>query len=117
LVGGFGGTIHALLRRDDAGFTLVGEDVLDEVDLESLDAALADVHAYEHPALAAARKQARQGEPAHAFETIFCRVRDARTGIPIAPEYDGSYRSHGFSGRALDGDEVRSMVVRHRAIA
>jgi len=117
MLGSYGGTSHALLRRDDTGFTLVGEDVLDEVDLDRLDAALAGVHAYEHPEIAAARAQARQGEPDHAFETIFCRVRDPRTGIPIAPEYAGSQRSHEFLGRALDGDKVRSMVVRHRGIA
>jgi hypothetical protein len=117
LLGGFGGTRHALVRRDSRGFTLVGDRVVDLVDLDELDRALDGIEPLDHPELAAAREAWLEGRPGYDSEMIVCRVVDERRLFPVTPSCVESQRTRGFRGRMLDGDRLRLRVVRQRRLA
>jgi hypothetical protein len=117
IVGGFGGTRHALLRRDPDGFTLVGDRALDLVDLDGLDRALAGVEPLDHPELAAAREAWHEDRPGYDSELLVYRVVDERTLMAVTPSFVESHRTQGFRGRMLDGDRLRLRVVRQRRLA
>ncbi|MGQ0615088.1 MAG: hypothetical protein ACT4PV_15250 [Planctomycetaceae bacterium] len=117
IVGGFGGIRHALLRRDPDGFTLIGDRVVDLVDLHRLDRALAGVEPLDHPELAAAREAWLEGRLGYDSELLVCRVVDERTLMAVTPSCVESLRTRGFRGRMLDGDRLRLRVVRQRGLA
>ncbi|HEX5137388.1 MAG TPA: hypothetical protein VFY93_10465 [Planctomycetota bacterium] len=117
IVGGFGGTRHALLRRDPDGFTLVGDRALDLVDLDGLDRALAGVEPFDHPELAVAREAWHEDRPRYDSELLVYRVVDERTLMAVTPSCVESHRTRGFRGRMLDGDRLRLRVVRQRRLA
>ncbi len=116
LVGGFGGTGHALLRREPDGFTLVGDRVVDLVDLDDLGRMLDAVEPFDHPDLDAARRAWLEGRPEFDSLTMICRVVDDRTHMAVTPSCIESHRTRGFRGRMLDGDQLRFRVVRQRRL-
>jgi hypothetical protein len=117
LVGGFGGTFRALMRRDPTGFTLVGDRLADLVDLHDLDERLDAVEIFDHPALRAAREARRGDRPAPDSGTVIYRVVDDRTRTPVTPSVVESRQGCGFDPAMLDGDQLRWRVVRHRRLA
>ncbi len=117
ILGGCGGTRHGLLRREPDGFTLVGDRVVDLVDLDGLDCALAGVEPFDHPELAAAREAWSEGRPRYDSELLVYRVVDERTLMAVTPSCVESHRTRGFRGRMLDGDRLRLRVVHQRRLA
>jgi len=116
LLGGFGGTIQALMRRDADGFTLVGDGLIGLVDLDGIDAMLEEVQHFDHPAIEQAREAWLGERPPYDTETTVYRLVDDSTLEPITPRVDSGSRGYGFRGRALDGDRVRFRVVRQRGL-
>ncbi len=114
LLGGFGGTVQALMRRDADGFTLVGDGLLGLVDPDDLDGLLDGARHFEHPAIAQAREAWLGDRPPYDTHTVVYRLVDDRTLRPVRPCEESSSRGYGFKGRALDGDRLRLRVVRQR---
>ncbi|MFZ5480646.1 MAG: hypothetical protein ACOZNI_28040 [Myxococcota bacterium] len=115
LFGQHGAVGHALLREDPAGFTLVGEHVLDIVDPatmdEEMDAYVAKDRAWyeaEAPSFPAPWK-----DPANKDEYLYFRAwDDARRCRKPLESGGGSWG--GFTARNLDGDSLPWQVARLR---
>jgi len=114
LVGCYGTVVPVALRWEPEGFTLIGDRLLDGLDLLELEERLAaaDRDAPELPA--------RPAELGPKIPLGSTRVRTYRfaaevTGAPLdAPAVSTSW-SRGFHARDLDADRLREAVVRMRA--
>ncbi len=116
MLGGRGGTVHGLLRLDADGFTLVGEELADLIELDHLDGTLAQVRQFEPPGVEQIRSQWPTGNPPYDSHCTVYRLIDERTHRPVTPAEEGSSRGYGFSGRSLDGDHLRFRVLRQRRL-
>ena len=106
-MGGYGSNGAAGRRQDVAGFTLVGDRVMEALGddgLERLDETLAQI---ETPGLTMF--------PDRKFNcvSVFYRLLDERTGLPDTPRCE-TRRSDGFDPGMLDADLVCWCVVRQR---
>lgn len=110
LVGGFGGTFPALLRRDADGFMLVGDALADRIDLHGLEGEL-DAAEAEQPDVGL-----WSGDPDRVVSTVVYRVVDDRTHEPVPPSVVEARRGRLFEPRTLDGDHLRWRVVRQRRL-
>ena len=117
LLGPFGESVFAARRRDADGLTLVGEDVLDLVDLSRLDELLdrADAKAEHDGAWAAAYMRPRGPTP-YDTQTRTYSLLDGETGLPSANPGVQTSRGHGFHPRGLDGARLRTCALRVRSI-
>jgi len=112
LLGHYGTTRPAAMRRDTAGFTLVGDKLLDtlgEEELARLDETLAEA-----PPPADFRSiPGLEDRPARNCCTVFYRLVDETTGRAIAPLLE-TLQSDEFDPQLLDGDRLRWDIVRQR---
>jgi len=109
LLGLYGATAPAALRRDVAGFTLVGDEVLERLGpngLARLDEALAQVPPPDIRTMSDVERNSC---------TTFYRIGDERDedGLPAA-SVSGVAQSDEFDPGTLDAETARSRVVRHR---
>jgi len=106
---------HALLRRDERGITLVGDDVLADIDASDLDARIET--ADERRAEMLERLLARDWHPD--LPPLDCLVQryvlEPRARGQLALR--GTSHQHGFRGRMIRGEEVARGVVRQRWLA
>ena len=110
LLGRYGATAPAGLRRDVAGFTLVGDKLLETLGpngLARLDEALAQV-----PPLPDFPEISRPGIERNS-RTTFYRIGDEQDGLPAAT-IDESVQCAEFDPGLLDADIARRRIVRHR---
>lgn len=118
LVDKFGNVRPATLRRDRAGFTLVGEHVLGTLDLDTLDAQLDaadrewDVRAAAFPKFE--RPPGLPEPPPTDCELRSYRMVDDRTRAPVKPSFAGGGRRRGFDARTLDPTHIGWQVMRLR---
>jgi len=117
LLGHFGETVHAARRRDDDGFTLVGDHALHFVALERLDALL---DAADERADRDAERTNSLGLPTprrpYDTQTREYLLLDDRTGLPLPTPRVRTSRTRGFHARNLDGAQLRRSAVRVRRI-
>ena len=111
LIGSRGTTVPAALRLDFGGFTLVGDRLLEHLDLGTFEERLAAAECEETPRLPL--------PPDFLFErtvtdshTRTYRLVDEKTGTPVKPSVVGQSWSNGCHARGIDGDQVRWHVVR-----
>jgi len=107
-----GSAAHALLRRDEHGFTLAGRDVLLRIDAAELDARLdaADRRSAATHDMLRAREWPADLPP---LDSLLCRYElDSRGSAELALR--GTSQQHGFHGHALRGEDVARGVVRQR---
>jgi hypothetical protein len=111
LVGSRGATVPAALRFEDGGFTLVGDRLLEVLDLDTLEKRLmtANWEAAPRPELPPDFPYARPQTDSH-LRTY--RLVDEKTGKPVEAVVLGQSWSKGFRPIGLDGDNLRWSLVR-----
>ncbi len=113
LLGPHGETTFALLRRDLDGCTLVGDRLVDVVDLDEIEGVLDRADVMSHVSI-----EPRADWPEHLPSLNSCsviyRLVDDDTHEPVEPQVSGSRQTHGFVTRELDGAQVQWQVVRQR---
>ena len=114
LLGRFGTTVPAALRREADGFTLVGDRLAESIDLDDLDARLDAVALPPMPPAPAGRDAHRRR--AKSLVVIYTFV-DPATGVPMTPYASQTSRGPAFDPATLDGDDLRWKVVRGRRLA
>ena len=111
-----GDTVHALLRRDEGGFTLVGEALVKVVDLRTIDARIDAVVPFSQPDVDAALEELRSQGPRYNHKTVTYRLVDDRAHRPVAASVAASSRGSGFRASKLDADSLRWKVLRLRRL-
>ncbi len=119
LLGRHGTTIHGALRRDENGFTLLGDRlaaVIESEDLEDLRRRLtvADIDHDSRPMPTFERPPGFPEPPTPTSTVRTYSVVDEDTGAPTAVTFKSGSRGVGFHARSLDGDQLRWYVVRQR---
>jgi len=112
LLGDRGTTVHAVYLRDAAGFTLVGEKLLEILSLDGLGRRLDAVPSHPEPDL-----PWHPDRPPRNYSLVSYRFVDDRTLVPIEPRIAETSHGAEFRARQLDGDRVRWQVVRMRRLA
>ena len=114
-LGPHGESAYALQRFGPDGFTLVGQDVVEYIDFERLDAALAAVDATT-PKWPTREGEEWKGERVpHASSAVSYRVVPQEAGSPSALSFNHSQSSESFEARILlDGSRLRDRVFRQR---
>jgi hypothetical protein len=111
LVGARGAPVPAALRLEDGGFTLVGDRLLEVLDLGSLEKRLAAANREAGP-----RPEYPPGFPCPRVETDShlrtYRLVDERTGKPVEARVVQQGWSLGYRPITLDGDQLRWSLVR-----
>ena len=115
LLGGHGGTSHALLHRTLDGCTLIGEQLAEILDLDAIEETLDSADATS-PLLPAERTDWPKHLPSLNSRTVTYEFFDVQTHDPIAPRIGGVRQSHGFVTRELDGDQLQSKALRQHWI-
>jgi len=113
----FGSTAHALVRDEPEGFTLVGGELADRIDLARLDRRLEVAALHEVPGLDEMRAKVAPGLSAHDTLTVTYQLLDDRTHRPVPARVVASKRSPGFDAGSLDGGELAWRVLRLRRLA
>ncbi len=113
LLGPQGETKFALARRDLDGCTIVGERLVDVVDLNEIEGVLDRADVMSHVSI-----EPRTNWPEHlpslnSVSVTYCFVDDG-TREPVEPRVSGTRQTHGFVTRELDGVQVQWQVVRQR---
>ncbi len=114
-LGPHGESVFALQRFRPDGFTLIGQDVLDLVDLETLEVTL-DAAEAKIPEVERDESEAWKGEPrTYPCLTVTYRVVHERTGEPVPLSYASAQRTDAFGPEhLLDGSRLRGSVFRQR---
>ncbi len=113
LLGPHGESHFALQQFHANGFTLVGQDAVERVDLDGLAAAL-DEADRAIPEPAADESEAWKGEqPEYLCRSVRYRLDDGAPGAPAVPHWSASRRGHGSEvEHLLDGALLRGGILR-----
>lgn len=108
---------HALLRRDERGITLIGNDVLGQIDPAEIDEHIdaADRNAAVWMEKLLARERHPDLPPLDCLILRYALESRAARAPQLALR--GTSQQHGFSGRMLRAEEVARGVVRQRWLA
>lgn len=113
LVGQFGNVVPAALRLEKGGFTLVGDRLLERLDLGTLEDQLAAAERDEMPRPEVPPEMAAERPKSDCVLRTY-RLVDEKTGDPVKPMVAGKSWRKGFKADTLDGDWLRWSVLRLR---
>ena len=113
LVGAHGNVVPAALRLEKGGFTLVGDRILERLDLGTLEDRLAQADLGAAPRPVPPPDLPFKPQPTDSHLRTY-RLVDESTGSPVEPAVVGQSWSRGFRPIGLDGDHLRWSVLRLR---
>ena len=113
LMNRFGTTVPVALRLEPGGFTLVGDRLLERLDLATLEVRLAEADETAMPR-AELPPDFPYERPVTDSHLRTFRLVDEKTGAPVKPAVVGQSWSKGFRPITLDGDHLRWSVLRLR---
>lgn len=112
-----GQPIHLLHHRDDEGFLLVGERVVERCGVDRLHETLADVTIPPMGEVPPEVQAMREKHPVfYASEAIACRLVDPETDQTTKPRYLGRWMAEGFDARHLNNWQPAYSVIRQRRL-